>query len=87
MAAVFGIPVSGITTLTPNPLFRASDLGPAWLTGGTYGIEGGAACTVALVLSTVFLWRTKLISATDEMTALSSHEMTKSLQNQPPASN
>lgn len=77
MAAVFGIPVSGITSLTPNPMFRASELGPSWLTGGSYGIEGGAACTVALLLSIVFIWRTKLISATDEMIALTSHEIPK----------
>lgn len=75
MGAVFGIPVSGITTLTPNPLLRASDLGPAWLTGGAYGLEGGAACTIALVVSIVFIWRTKLISATDEMRELTSHEI------------
>ena len=31
--------------------------GPAWLTGGTYGIEGGLACTVALVISTIIIWR------------------------------
>lgn len=93
MAAVLGIPVSGITTLTPNPFFRASDLGPAWLTGGSYGLEGGAACTVALLVSIVFIWRTKWISSTDEMLALTSHEMPRGTQghaferSQPPVSN
>jgi hypothetical protein len=77
MAAFLGIPVSGIVDLTPNPVFRSTDFGPAWLTGGAYGIEGGAACTVALVLSIVFIWRTKLISATSEMQALTSHEIPK----------
>lgn len=75
MGAVLGIPVSGITALTPNPFFHASDLGPSWLTGGSYGLEGGAACTIALVLSTVFILRTKSVSATDEMIALTSHEI------------
>lgn len=74
MAAVLGLPVSGITKLTPNPLFRATDLGPAWLTGGPYGIEGGVACSIALVLSTLFVWRSKLFSATAEMKALTSSE-------------
>lgn len=74
MAAVLGLPVSGITKITPNPLLHATDLGPAWLTGGPYGIEGGAACTITLLLSTVFVWRTKLFSATDEMKALTSRE-------------
>jgi hypothetical protein len=40
------------------------DFGPQWLTGGTYGIEGGAACTIALILSSLFLWRTHVLSAT-----------------------
>lgn len=77
MSAVLGIPVSGITNLTPNPLLRASDLGPAWLTGGSYGLEGGAACTVALLLSTIFIWRTRLIYATEEMMRLTNQENPK----------
>lgn len=48
---VFGINVSGITGFAPDPLFRAADVGPAWLTGASYGIEGGVACTPALILS------------------------------------
>lgn len=48
---VFGITVSGITGFAPDPLLRANDVGPAWLTGANYGIEGGVACTVALILS------------------------------------
>lgn len=50
---VFGITVSGITGFAPDPLLRAEDIGPAWLTGASYGIEGGVACTVALILSIV----------------------------------
>ncbi len=48
---VFGISVSGITGFAPDPLLRANDVGPAWLTGANYGIEGGGACTVAIILS------------------------------------
>jgi hypothetical protein len=65
--AVLGSPVSGITRITPDPLLRLTDSGPAWLGGGEYGIEGGAACTVALVVSTLFIWRTRLLSATPEL--------------------
>ncbi len=56
--AVLGSPVSGIKSITPNPLLRydANDA-LAWLSGGGYGIEGGAACTLALVVSTLFIWR------------------------------
>ena len=64
-ASILGLPVSGISRLTPAPLLHATNAGPDWLTGGAYGIEGGAACTVALLLSTLVVWRTKLISRAD----------------------
>jgi membrane protease YdiL (CAAX protease family) len=74
LASLFGLPVSGITDLAPHPLLRGTDMGPAWLTGGTYGIEGGVACTITLIISIIFIWRTKLVTATPEMKALTSHE-------------
>jgi membrane protease YdiL (CAAX protease family) len=74
LGSLFGLPVSGITELAPHPLLHGIDLGPAWLTGGSYGIEGGLACTVTLIISTVFIWRTRLISATPEMKLLTSQE-------------
>jgi membrane protease YdiL (CAAX protease family) len=72
--AVFGVPVSGLTHIAPQPLFRRIDFGPAWLTGGDYGIEGGIACTLALMISTIFIWRTKLVSATPDLLGLTSRE-------------
>jgi membrane protease YdiL (CAAX protease family) len=77
MGAVIGLPVSGIERLTPQPLWRGIDLGPAWLTGGSYGIEGGAACTIALLVSTLFIWRTRLVSPTEEMLRLTDQENPK----------
>src|SRR6476659_7262444 len=41
LGSLFGLPVSGISDLAPHPLLRGTDLGPAWLTGVSYGIEGG----------------------------------------------
>jgi membrane protease YdiL (CAAX protease family) len=79
MSAVLGLPVSGITSLTPNPLFHATDTGPAWLTGASYGLEGGAACTIALIISTIFIWRTRLVSATEEMMRLTAQENPKQM--------
>lgn len=69
----FGLPVSGLN-LFSHPLLKATDLGPAWLTGGHYGIEGGIACTIALTLATIFLWRTSWITATPELKQLTSEE-------------
>lgn len=83
MGAVLGIPVSGITRLTPAPLLRATDLGPAWLTGGSYGLEGGAACTIALLVSTIFIWRTRLINVNEEMLRLTSQENPKPAPERP----
>jgi membrane protease YdiL (CAAX protease family) len=98
MGAILGLPVSGIEDLTPHPLLHATDAGPswAWLTGGAYGIEGGAACTIALLLSTLFIWRTRLLAPTPEMLELTDKENPKeaplkiydqpAINHQPPAS-
>ena len=77
MGALLGLPVSGITSLTRAPLFRATDNGPAWLTGGAYGIEGGAAGTVALIISTIFIWKTRLLKADEELRAFTDAEVPK----------
>lgn len=77
MGSLLGLPVSGIEALAPAPLLRAVDAGPQWLTGGAYGVEGGAACTLALIVSTVFLWRTRILSATPEMLSLTDKENPK----------
>lgn len=55
--AIFGIEISGLKNLTSNSLFIESDKGPTWLTGGAYGIEGGIACTIALLLSMAVIWK------------------------------
>jgi len=73
LGPLFGLPVSGLN-LFSHPVLQGKDLGPAWLTGGNYGIEGGAACTVALLLSTIFIWRTHLVSADPELKKLTSEE-------------
>ena len=73
-ASLFGLPVSGITSIAPHPLLNGADLGPSWLTGGSYGIEGGLACTVTIVIFTLFIWRTRLLTATEELKVLTSQE-------------
>jgi membrane protease YdiL (CAAX protease family) len=54
--SIFGIEVSGLTDISKNPLLREMDLGPAWLTGGSYGMEGGIVTTIALLASTAVIW-------------------------------
>ncbi|MEQ1604582.1 MAG: CPBP family intramembrane glutamic endopeptidase [Pyrinomonadaceae bacterium] len=49
----FGVEVSGLTEITTNPVFKEIDFGPTWLTGQTYGIEGGILCTIVIVISMI----------------------------------
>jgi hypothetical protein len=67
------LPISG-GSVGSSPILRGNDVGPAWLTGGSYGIEGGVACTVALILFTLFTWHTRLVSPTPELLKLTSEE-------------
>jgi membrane protease YdiL (CAAX protease family) len=69
----FGLPISGLQ-LVSTPLIETQDNGPKWLTGGSYGIEGGVACTIALILFTAFLWKTRWLSATPELKQMTSEE-------------
>lgn len=71
--SIFGGPVSGLT-ITDHPVLHSFDKGPAWLTGGAYGLEGGICCTIALLISTLFIWRTRLVSATPELQQMTSVE-------------
>ncbi len=54
--AFFGIEVSGITNLVSAPLLREIDGGPVWLTGETYGVEGGIVTTIALIVSMIVIY-------------------------------
>jgi membrane protease YdiL (CAAX protease family) len=75
--AIFGIEVSGIKSLTTAPLFQEIDSGPIWLTGESYGIEGGIACTFALIVSVLLIWFLPFLKPTEEMLALTSKEKFK----------
>ena len=72
--AFLGIPVSGITEITKNPLLTSSNQGQVWITGGSYGLEGGIACTFAIALCTAAIWFAPFLKADEELFALSSKE-------------
>lgn len=78
--AVFGIEVSGITQFTTAPILHEIDSGPAWLTGESYGIEGGIACTIALIVSMALIYFLPNLKPTDEMLALTSEEKPKQIK-------
>ncbi|MEP7213706.1 MAG: type II CAAX endopeptidase family protein [Acidobacteriota bacterium] len=65
--SVFGIEVSGLTELSSVSIFKEIDRGPDWLTGGTYGIEGGIASTAALIITVLFIYYVPLKSADTEL--------------------
>jgi membrane protease YdiL (CAAX protease family) len=67
MGVFFGIPISGLRI--ERPLLITSDDGPVWLTGGSYGSEGGAAATVVLIVGIIMIWRAQWLRVSPEMNA------------------
>jgi CAAX protease family protein len=66
MGAFFGIPVSGLR-IPQHPILLTSSGDPVWLTGGSYGSEGGAAATVILIIGTLVIWRARWLRVSPEM--------------------
>ena len=52
MGGIFDIAVSGTD---PNSIFKATLEGPAWLTGGKFGIEAGAPAIAVTVIASAIL--------------------------------
>jgi membrane protease YdiL (CAAX protease family) len=52
-AAVLHAPVSGLAL--PTPGYRLADHGPEWLTGGSWGPEGGLAAAAGMLVATFLL--------------------------------
>jgi len=73
MAFIFGLPVSGIGDFVSHAWLVGQPGAPAWLSGGNYGPEGGAAATIALLLCTLAIWKSGLWTATGEMLAAQRH--------------
>ncbi|HKX28795.1 MAG TPA: type II CAAX endopeptidase family protein [Blastocatellia bacterium] len=65
MGACFGLPVSGLS-IPRHPIFLSTSEDPVWLTGGSYGCEGGAAATAVLIAAAVWIWRAKWLKDSTE---------------------
>jgi membrane protease YdiL (CAAX protease family) len=65
MGPLFSLPVSGLS-LQPT-LLRFDSTGAKWLSGGAYGPEGGVALSVACVVATLWLVRTRRVSPSPAM--------------------
>lgn len=70
--AVFGVEVSGLKELIAAPMLSESDLGPVWLTGGSYGVEGGIVTTIALIVSTAAIYFLPILRPDEEILAMTS---------------
>jgi len=73
MAFFFGLPVSGLVTVDRLALVYGKSGSPEWLSGGSYGPEGGLAATIVLAAATIFIYRSRLFRRSDEMRALVAH--------------
>jgi hypothetical protein len=73
MVFIFGLPVSGFTGLDEFAWLRGSSGAPLFVSGGSYGPEGGVAATLALILSTLAIWKSGLFTPSDEMLAAIKH--------------
>jgi uncharacterized protein len=65
LGAFFGLPVSGLVFSQQAVLISTSE-NPVWLTGGSYGSEGGAAATIVLFIATIIIWRAKWLSVSPD---------------------
>jgi hypothetical protein len=68
MGAFFGLPVSGLR-IPEHPILASTSDAPFWLTGGSYGSEGGAAATIVLVIAIAVAQRARWLSVSPEMNA------------------
>jgi len=68
MNSIYGLNVSGIQTVTKDAssLFQATQAGPEWLTGGSYGPEGGVLTTVVVGVTIIGLWRARWLAPSHE---------------------
>jgi uncharacterized protein len=67
MVFVFGLPVSGLTTFQNLAWQHGESKPPVWISGGDYGPEAGAAATLALLITTLVIWKSGWFRPAAEM--------------------
>jgi len=72
LGLVLGLPVSGYRLF--NVAVHATARGPKWLTGGSYGIEAGAPCAIAILAGLIVLWRVPMKAPVAEPQPVPSHD-------------
>ncbi len=73
MVFIFGLPVSGLTTLGGLAWLTGTPGDPSWISGGSYGPEAGVAATIALILSTFAIWKSGLYTPSEDMLVAIKH--------------
>jgi membrane protease YdiL (CAAX protease family) len=73
MVFIFGLPVSGLTTLGEMAWLKGRIAEPVWISGGNYGPEAGMAATIALILSTLAIWKSGMFTTSVEMQLAIAH--------------
>lgn len=70
---IYSFPTSGID-FSDRTMLTASVDGPAWLTGGSFGPEGGLLATTSLVACTWYILKSKWLEAPEGIVTLDSIE-------------
>ena len=72
MVFIFGLPVSGFNDFGKYTWLHG-EATKTWISGGSYGPEGGIAATAALLLCTLAIWKSGIFSTTAEMAQAIQH--------------
>ena len=80
---IFGFPLSGMTV---GSLWVTRLDGPAWLTGGRYGPEGGVLMTVTVILAAIVIGTTRRIGVSPAVNRVLESHRTQVAEVKPPKS-
>ena len=78
---IFSYPVSGTTSLHEQ-IGTAIQSGPDWITGGTFGPEGGALATIIIAAGTAFIYYSPWIKESEQTWKFENWLASKKIQQQ-----